>query len=244
MVGLSFASQQVFAKNLTDVMANMEKGITTLKDVQGVQTLKFMVENELVTANNTFKAKSPDKFWSETRIPVAGSRKVQKVLTVCDGKNVWQYIPGPEDKKVIKMNLSAAAGQLDAYQKKFMASGYGIVGSEGLLKLANADYDLKVAGAAKIKGMDMDVLEGTLKGTAKPGSWTLPTPARIKYSVGAKDGFIYKMEGFNKAGKLVLEISHENLKFNAGIPDKVFAFTPPKGVEVFEATEVAPHVVK
>jgi outer membrane lipoprotein-sorting protein len=125
-----------------------------------------------------------------------------------------------------------------------MQSGYGIVGSEGLMKMANADYDLKVAGTAKIRGMEMDILEGKLKGTAKPGSWTLPTPAKVKYYVGAQDGFIYKMEGLDKAGKLILEISHENLKFNAGVPDKVFSFVPPKGVEVFEATEIAPQVIK
>jgi len=231
------------ARTLDEVMANVEK-TAALKDVRGIQIVKFVVEGEAVTARNHFAAKRPDRFRSETRIPIPGAKSVQKIITVCDGKDIWQYIMG-EDRRVIKMNLSSAAGQLKDYKKKFLETGYGVVDAEGLIKMAGADYDIKVAGTAKLNGIDMDVIEGTLKPGSKPASGSaLQTPVKIRYLISPKDGFVYKTEGFDKAGKSILEISYEGLKFNTGVADKEFTFTPPKGVEVFDAAEVMPHVAK
>jgi len=234
----------VMARTLEEVMLEMEKSAANLKDVKGVQKVKFMLEREMVTVTNTFVAKTPNKFKAETSIPIPGTKKVQKVLTVCDGKTIWQETMAPEEKKVIRMKLSDVAGKLDEYQKKILGSGAGMIGAEALLKLANADYDLKVTGTTTLGGKTMDVLEGTLKTTAKPGQMTLPTPAKIKYLVGASDGFVYKVEGWDKAGKSILEISYENIKFNTGVSDKTFSYQPPKKVEVIDAAEVAPYVIK
>ncbi|MCM8768727.1 MAG: hypothetical protein NC911_03470 [Candidatus Omnitrophica bacterium] len=232
------------ARTLEEVMAEMEKGAATLKDVKGVQIVKFMLEKEMVTVKNNFLAKVPDKFRAETSIPIPGTKKIQKVLTVCDGTTIWQETMAPEERKVIKMKLADMAGKLDAYQQKILGTGGGMVGADALLKLANADYDLKVTGTATLGGKTMDVLEGKLKGAAKPGQMTLPTPAKIKYLVGAADGFVYKVEGWDKAGKSVLEISYEDIKFNTGVPDKTFTYKPPAKVEVIDAAEVAPFVIQ
>ncbi|HOJ39355.1 MAG TPA: hypothetical protein PKX93_08705 [bacterium] len=243
-VCLLAAVTPVMARTLEEVMAEMEKGAANLKDVKGTQIVKFMLEKEMVTVKNNFVAKTPNKFRAETSIPIPGTKKTQKVLTVCDGTTIWQETMAPEERKVIRMKLSDVAGKLDEYQQKILGSGAGMVGAEALVKLANADYDLKVTGQVTHGGKAMDVLEGKLKGSAKPGQMTLPTPAKIKYLVGAADGFVYKVEGWDKAGKSILEISYENIKFNTGVPDKTFSYTPPKKVEVVDAAEVAPYVIK
>jgi len=245
-----FVGYVASAKTIEEIMANVEAGAKKIKDVTGVQVLQFIIENEMVKATNKFQAKVPDKFRSETSIPIPGQKAVQQVITVCDGKTIWEYVPGPtkEDRKVIKMDLSKTAGELETYKKKLMETGFVGLSAEDILKVAEADYDIKVGKSVKLNGKEMDVIEGTLKPSAaksaKTGAVNLPTPATISYLIGAKDGFIYKIEGKDKAGKTVLSISYENLKFNTGIKDTVFKFKPPKGVEVFDASEVAPHVVK
>jgi len=245
-------SSPLCARTLGDVMTNVEKGVATLKDVTGTQTIKFVLGNDTITAENIFKAKAPDKFRAETAIPIPGQKRMQKVLTVCDGKYIWQQILPPEEQKIIKMNLASAPGMVAQYQKKFMQTGYGVVGVDDLLKLVGADYDLKVVGTTKLASQEMDVLEGVLlkKKPAQTSNaktvagWNLPVPARIKYLVGVKDGFIYQTQGFDKEGKVMLDISYRNLKFNTGVSNKAFLFKPPKGVPVFEATEVVPSLVK
>ena len=239
-----------YARTLNDVMASVEKGVTALKDIKGTQVIKFAFEKDLITAQNIFSAKTPNKFRAETLITVPGKKQAQKVITVCDGKYVWQHVLPPEEEKVIKMNLAEAPGVAAKYQKTFMETGYGVVGVEDLLKLAGADYDIKVSGSAKLDGKDVDVVEGMLKkGSSKADAkavsgWNLPVPARIKYQIGVKDGFIYKTEGFDKAGKLMLEISYKNLKFNTGLADSQFTFKAPRKVAVIDATEVLPGLGK
>lgn len=245
-------SRPLYARTLGEVMTSVEKGVATLKDVKGTQTIKFVLGNDTIMAENSFITKAPDKFRADTVIPIPGQKKTQKVLTVCDGKYIWQQILPPEEQKVIKMDLASAPGMAAQYQKKFMQTGYGIVGVDNLLKLVGADYDLKVVGTTKLAGQEMDVLEGVLlkKSPAKTAKaktvagWNLPVPARIKYLVGVKDGFIYQTQGFDKEGKVMLEIGYKNLKFNTGVSDKLFVFKLPKGVPVFEATEVLPSLVK
>ncbi|MFA5394268.1 MAG: hypothetical protein WC081_07015 [Candidatus Ratteibacteria bacterium] len=245
-------SSPLYARTLGEVMTSVEKGVATLKDVTGTQTIKFVLGNDTITAENIFITKAPDKFRAETILPIPGKASKQKVLTVCDGKYIWQHILPPEEQKIIKMDLAAAPGMVAQYQKKFMQTGYGVVGVDSLMKMIGADYDLKVSGATKLAGKDMDVLEGVLlkkKPAKTPGAkavagWNLPVPAKIKYLVGVKDGFIYQTQGFDKDGKVMLDIAYKNLKFNTGVLDKVFVFKLPKGVPVFEATEVVPSLVK
>lgn len=239
------------AKTLGDVMTSVEKGAAALKDVKGTQTIKFVMGNDTITAENVFVAKTPNLFRAETVIPIPGKKTAQKVLTVCDGKYIWQQVLPPEEQKIIKMDMASAPGMAEKYQKKFMETGYGVVGAESLLKMAGADYDIKVAGVTKLEGKDMDILEGMLKpAPAKPAAaksvagWNLPVPAKIRYLVGAKDGFIYETVGYDKMGKVMLDISYKGLKFNTGVTDKTFAFKAPKGVPVFEANEVVPSLVK
>ncbi len=251
LLGLFAVGGPVFCRTLDDVIAAVEKGAANLKDVKGTQVIKITVGNDLITAENDFIAKTPNKFKSTTRIPIPGKKTIQKVITVCDGNFIWQHVLPPEEEKIIKMNLTAAPGLVEKYQKKFMSTGYGVVSADSLLKLAGADYDIKVTGTARSPEMEMDILEGTLKKEKKteegPGGmtgWNLPVPAKIEYLVGVKDGFIYQTRGYNKTGKLILEISYRNLKFNTGVKDSVFVFTPPKGVEIFEASEIVPGLIK
>jgi outer membrane lipoprotein-sorting protein len=246
-------SRPAYARTLSDVMASVEKGTTALKTVTGTQTIKFVLGNDTMVAENTFTAKAPDKFRAETAIQIPGQKKAQKVLTVCDGKYIWQQIFPPEEAKIIKMDLASAPGMAAQYQKKFMQTGYGVVGVDNLLNMVGADYDIKVTGTTKLVGQDqdMDVLEGALlkKNPAKPAyknavaGWNLPIPAKIRYLIGV-NGFIYETQGFDNEGKVMLDITYKNLKFNPGVSDKKFVFKLPKGVPVFEATEVLPSLVK
>lgn len=245
-------SRPLYARTLGEVMTSVEKGVATLKDVKGTQTIKFVLGKDTITAENIFVTKAPDKFRADTLIPIPGQKKTQKVRTVCDGKYIWQHILPPEEQKIIKMDLAAAPGMAAQYQKKFMQTGYGVVGVDNLLSMAGADYDIKVTGTTKLAGQDMDVLEGTLlkkkpaktSGAKAVAGWNLPVPAKIKYLIGVKDGFIYQTQGFDAAGAVMLDIGYKNLKFNTGVSDKEFVFKPPKGVPVFEATEVVPSLVK
>jgi len=241
-----FAGKTLQAKTLEEIMASVQKSADALQTIKGKQNVKFLFEGELITMQNEFMAKTPDKFRSITRIPIPNSKKTQEILTVCDGTVIYQWTKKPEQEKVIKMTLASVAGKLDTYQKKFVSSGYGMADPEALLGALGSDYDIKVTGTEKLGALTMDVIQGSLKGTGGKAAknWLFPTPAKIKYLIG-QDGFIYRIVGTDKAGAVVLDIGYAGLKFNdKTVTDKLFTFKAPKGVEVFEATEIMPFAVQ
>jgi len=228
---------------LEDVVMEMESKLPNLKDAKGTQIVKIYFEGKLHTLRNNFLAKIPDRFKMTTSVPTPGTIEFTKVLTVFDGKTIWHYTSSPEEKRVIKWDLSTKKGSKFAtqYMDRFKDS-FSLIVPEKIIKMISADYDIKYVGKKTRGGKRVYVLRGTAKETPESLGEGIPAPAIVEYNIGVKDGFVYLTKAMDSNGKVIVSIAYENLKFNTGISNEEFKFQPPKGVEIFNAEELMEYL--
>jgi len=238
MTTLSFGER---IKSVEDVLKLMDEKISQLKDATGIQIVKINFEGNLFTLKNDFEVKIPDKFRIETVVPTFGTTEVTKVLCVFDGKVIWHYTSSPEEKRVIKWNLSKAEGTAfaDKLIERFKNS-FSLIIPEKIIKMLSTDYKIEFGGSKIFRGKKVYIIRGRAQEVMK--SEEVLVPARVEYYIGANDGFIYQMKTVDEKGNLVASIEYKDIKFNTGIPEKDFTFEVPKGAEVFEASEVMKYL--
>jgi len=229
-------------KSVEDVLKLMDEKIPQLKDATGIQIVKIKFEGNLFTLKNNFEVKIPDKFRIETAIPTFGTTEITKVLCVFDGKVIWHYTSSPEEKRVIKWDLSKAEGTdlADKLIERFKNS-FSLIIPEKIIKMLSTDYNLEFGGSKIFRGKKVYIIRGKAQKVMK--SEEVPVPAFVEYYIGANDGFIYQMKTLDEKGNLVASIEYKDIKFNTGIPEKDFTFEVPKGAEVFEASEVMKYLI-
>ncbi len=139
------------------------------------------------------------------------------VLMVSDGKNSYQLPNG--SKQYFKSPVDAKPQEMQGFWEGEVDSFFGGVAG---LKGVETTY----SGHEKVGGVECDVV------IAKKESRT------FRYSVGTSDHLIYRNEftiGKDQTGKEVKQTSLiTNIKLNAAIGAKVFAFAPPPGAKLYE----------
>jgi len=234
----SFAGR---VRSVEDVLELMEKRLPDLKDAKGIQIVKIRFEGHLLTLRNYFKAKIPDKFRIETAIPTPGTTEITKVLCIFDGKVIWHYTSSPEEKRVIKWDLSKAEGTklANKFIKRFKDS-FSLIIPEKIMKLLSAEYKLEFGGSRIFRGKKVYIIRGRAEEVLEEKE--IPAPAVVEYYIGADNGFIYRTRAVDERGNLVASIEYKDVEFNTGIPDTDFTFKVPKGAEVFDASEIIKYL--
>lgn len=106
-------------------------------------------------------------------------------------------------------------------------------------------YNLAVAGTETVHGVDTFVLKGTIKRKYRkqiersvPLSASGMSPHKIRIAVGAKDGFVRKLERWNADDYLFMTLTFSEVKINPVLEDDYFEYTPPEDVEVNDDTDL------
>jgi len=190
-------------KTIDQIMLDVEAGAKNIQSITGEQTVEFMLEGSMVKAVSTFKAKTPDKFHSETAFPIKG-QKTEKILTVCDGKTIWQYVPGTkEERKVIKMDLKAISGKLDQYQKQFLSVASRILKPHG--RVAYSVCTISIGECEEVVAFaeahcDLELVEQPLY-LGSPGFNAVSRPSLVQRFHPHIHGAGYFIALFEKRGK-------------------------------------------
>lgn len=111
-------------------------------------------------------------------------------------------------------------------------------------------YDLKLARADVVDGVEVHVLTGALlpeirehfpEAGLKNGWGFVYMNMGIADStdiyVGKKDGFLRKVELRGRDGAVMLTMTIKNVMVNVSIDDSVFVYTPPDGVKVMDESD-------
>lgn len=232
-------------KTADQILKESEAKISALKDVKGKMVQRIRVDDNVVTTTSEIMAKIPDKFYAKIVVPIPGPLKeVMETTCVYDGKVIWYYRVTPEDKSVIKWDLTSEKAKQDiaAAQENFRAI-FGTLIPYQLISRAAKEYQLRLL---RVKGRGKTaryLIEGVLKEPMKVTKEGPQLPAKVVYEIGVEDGFVYSCKNYDSRGYLLLSIVYKEMKFNTGIPDSQFVFTPPSGVEIFDATELLPQLL-
>ncbi len=195
----------VAAQPLEDVVAGVQAAYQGLADLKAEFTQESFNKSfgQLIRAEGTVYLKRPGKMRWEYRTP-----SPQQIVS--DGQSLWVYTPD-----LNQVNVGEAPRALGGPAGSFLA-GLGKVGEEFTARYLNP--------AAPTDAEGNPVLDLTPKH---------PTPVltRLILSVGPKDFLVRKAVLYDQFENAVTML-FTRVTVNSGLGDRLFTFTPPKGVAV------------
>jgi outer membrane lipoprotein-sorting protein len=158
------------------------------------------------------------------RMETSGAVPAMATVSVGDGKVMWTYMPNLKTAQRMDLDrINEATGQPG---KIAPPSFYGIA-------IANVGY----LGCEALAGEAVHVFEGAAP--SLPAAISQLQPARIKVWIGAQDGVVRRQLGFDAQGKEVSSETRTGVQVDLPLPDSLFVFTPPEGIQVMDMTDTA-----
>lgn len=200
-------------KNLSEVLAEMEKANTAFKTMAAnmtyTRTITLLESTE--TSQGEMSYKKPKKLYLKFYPP-------RDEINIVDGKYVWVY--HPKEKQVEKYEMEK--GRQSSQGVSFFEFGYG-----ESVEAAKRNYTITLLDAKEEGGKRYYVLG------------LLPKDKKAQYSdirLWVEEGIWLpaKIELYESAGEVVNVIELKDIKLNKGMSDKQFTFDAPRGVEVIE----------
>lgn len=198
-------------KDLETLLEEVDKASQDFKTIEADVTytrIIFLLEEE-ETSRGKVRYKKPKKLHLELKPP-------RDELDISDGEYLWVY--RPEAKQVEKYRIAKE----ETMELNFFEFGY-----EGSVKKAKENYYIEMINTEEKEGLYI------LKLTPKE-SETSPQYSEIRLWI--EEGFWLptQIELYESQGEVINRIVLKNVKMNKSIPDSLFQFVVPEGVEVVE----------
>ncbi len=167
-------------------------------------------------------------FARPNRLRLEMKRSAFASTTVCDGKNLWMYMP--QSKQVMKSPLPPGMqknlGQMGAMNMVLQA-----VATEDPLKtILTGVKSHRLVGTQKVGAVDAYLVE-----------MNQPNLGIVKLWIGTRDSLLYKASVDSRKGiptpqagpsRTTFTEVHKEIQVNPRLPASTFTFTPPPGVKV------------
>jgi len=198
------------------------------------QTTRAMGQEILRAGEVTMKL--PDKVHMKVTTAMPMGSMNQSVIS--DGHILWQISEIPTmGQQIVRFDLT----EVDSSDRKGMRTGLlgglvdpSVVGDPDRLA---GRFDIKILGREASPLGETYVLEFNPK---KEGAGRI---GRIKRWLGAKDGFLYKIEMYTVSGDLMMTQEIKEVRFNTGPSDDLFQFTPPEGAQIQDGNEMMKQIM-
>ncbi|HEX2093426.1 MAG TPA: outer-membrane lipoprotein carrier protein LolA [Longimicrobiaceae bacterium] len=188
------------------VLRQVERSYAAVRSMQAdfVQDLRVPLLGTSQRSSGKIYQRRPDRFLMRFSDP-AGD------VIVADGRYFWMYYPSSDPRQVMKTSIAAGSEQVDLH-RQFLSDPVG-------------RYDAALGGEEMVDGHRTRVL------TLVPKQ---QSPYRqLRIWVDADDYAVRRFE-MTEENESVRRIEFRNLRRNVPLPDALFAFTPPRGTQVFE----------
>ena len=136
-------------------------------------------------------------------------------LIVADGQYLWVYLPSSTPNQVVRSRLTGRAGESADIVAEF-------------LERPRERFSVAYVRADRPGGRDADVL--ALTPLQRSASYT-----RVLIWVDRQDNLVRKVE-ITEASGAVRRIAFDRVRTNVTIPASAFAFQPPAGIRVVDAS--------
>ena len=246
MLSVVLSSGWAAAQAMTpdEVLALAEKAREKTEDLAA----DIIIEQVRNNQKSALKGKVTQKGDNKMKLELSGTTATPggampiNMLTVMNGKLLWTILMGDDGKpqRVMKVDVKEME---DITGKK---PGTGMDAMNMLQDFQNK-YDLEYKGEQELKGEKVYVLEGTAKEEpeeSSPAGMQQPTPPTIVMYLSVKGGYPLKVVHKDKDSKTTMSIEYTNVKYNTGIEDSAFDYTPPEGVQVMDMTEIIKQMIK
>jgi outer membrane lipoprotein carrier protein len=188
------------------ILERVERTYAGVKSMQAdfVQDLRVPLLGTSQRSSGKIYQRRPDRFLMKFSDP-AGD------VIVADGRSFWMYYPSSDPKQVMKTSIAQGTQQVDLHQQ--------------FLSDPTSRYNGTLDGMETVDGHRTHVL------TLVPKQ---QSPVRkLRIWVDAADYSVRRFE-MTEENESVRRIELRNLKRNVQLPDGLFAFSPPRGAQIFE----------
>jgi outer membrane lipoprotein-sorting protein len=189
------------------IAKKMEEKYNSIEDMSGKMVMTIDVQGKSETMYYNYKYKKPNKYVYEN----------DEILMISDGKTMYVY-----NKKQNQYTKTDVFPQDDV-------DYYGSVIKTKIVKDMLNIYDIELLGSEKVSDKDCYILKLTSKN--KTG---VAAPKNMKIWVDKEYWQPLKIEMSEDEFKIVVE--YRDVKFNTGISDDEFKFTPPKDAKSLKDT--------
>ena len=206
--------------DLEDMMKEMKAKRKATRSYRAQVVRQMRMMGTMMTSHTSEWA-NEGKFRGETTTSMAPG----EMVSIGDSLVSWTYHPHMKmAQKIDQRRLKEALKETGEEEKP--GSFYGM-----------AKETVQYVGKEPLEEEAVCVFEGeSVKG---PAALKQHRPDRIKIWIGEHDGLMRKKLGYSKAGEEVMSEVRSNVEVNIAIPDSVFVFVPPEGVQVVDFTERA-----
>lgn len=188
------------------ILDRVERTYAGVKSMQAdfVQDLRVPLLGTSQRSSGKIYQRRPDRFLMKFSDP-AGD------VIVADGRSFWMYYPSSDPRQVMKTSIAQGTQQVDLHQQ--------------FLSDPTSRYNGTLDGAETVDGHRTHVL------TLVPKQ---QSPVRkLRIWVDAADYSVRRFE-MTEENESVRRIELRNLRRNVQLPDGLFAFSPPRGAQIFE----------
>jgi outer membrane lipoprotein-sorting protein len=166
------------------------------------------------------------------------TRTQRKTVSINDGQTLWledTKRPGENPVQVQKQRVPARGGLRLRSSLSAIDSPYTTSGLKAEMKTLGELLDLKLAGKGTVAGRPATTFEFAVK-PDRLKAWgegrRAAAVARSLVEIDDATGAALAIKDFNAAGELLRSVTANEVKANAGLDKKLFAYAPPEGVKV------------
>lgn len=158
-----------------------------------------------------------------------------KTITVGDEQVLWTYMPSI--KMLQKMDMQRAREAKESMEKEESEQESEPGSFHGMERT-----EIQYLGREVLEGEEVHQLKG--KSAKIPEELKRLQLERVEIWIGVEDGLVRKKLGYDSEGKEVMAEIRTNVEINPSLPDSLFIFTPPEGVQVMDITDSAIDMAK
>jgi len=188
------------------VLERVERAYTGVKSFQAdfVQDLHVPLLGTRQRSTGKIYQRRPDRFLMKFADP-AGD------VIVADGRHFWMYYPSSDRTQVMRTSIAEGSEHVDLHQQ--------------FLSNPTERFVATMAGTETVDGRAAHVLTLVPR---QPSSYR-----QLRIWVDQADYSVRRFE-MTEENESVRRLEFRNLRKNVALPDGLFAFTPPKGTQVFD----------
>ena len=182
-------------------------------------------EMQMMGATVTYEVSAWLGEGGRSRQEMSTSMRPGTTITVSDSNVVWTYMP------VMKMVQRLDSQALKEAKEESREEEDSSATFEGMLKSS-----VVFIGKEMLNGQEVYVLEGL-----PPAGMQAMTGLEFGKTtvwIAVADGLLRKTQTLNKQGEAAMTATRTEVEVNVDLPDSLFTFTPPEGIQVMDMTEM------
>jgi hypothetical protein len=166
------------------------------------------------------------------------AKSQRNTVSVNDGQTLWTENtrrPGDAPVQVLRQRVPARGGLRLGGSLAAIDSPYSTAGLKAEMKELGEWIDLKLVGKGSVAGRPTTTIEFGVRAERLKGWGEPKRAATLARSVAEMDdatGAALALKDFSGTGEMLRSLTATEVKANAGLDKKLFAYSPPEGAEV------------